>query len=206
MTIAALTETVRGYERGLAALRESLRVAVLEERAMRTTFDARAGELSRLLAALQSIERTGGATAFLHPDGPLPAIRAGMLAADLVPALAARAEAVRADLADLSAVVALQRAAEGQLEAGLDGIRSARLALAQAISNRTDLPEPVATDEAAIAALVNSAETLSGFAATFMETGAAPPNLRADWSLPALGNRLRGFNEPGPDGVARPQW
>ena len=204
--IVALTETVRGYETGLSALRESLRVAVLEERALRENFNAEASELSGLLATLQSIERSAAQASLLHPDGALPAIRAGMLTSELVPALTARAEVLSNELADLTAVVSLQRAVEGQLESGLADVREARLALAQAISNRTQRPNPLATDEAALQALVNSAETLSGFAASFMsnDTAAAPPV--RDWPLPVLGNRLRGFDEPGADGVKRPGW
>ena len=203
--IAALTETVRGYETGLSALRESLRVAVLEERALREVLNSQSDELSALLAVLQMIERRGGGAAFLHPEGTLPAIRAGMLSADLVPGLAARAEELTAELTDLSAVVALQRSAEQQLETALGEFRTARLTLAQAISNRTDLPQRVATDDAAMQALVNSAETLSGFAASLMADAVAPPP-RSDWALPVLGNRLRGFEEPGADGVVRPGW
>ncbi len=204
--ILALTETVRGYEKGLAALRESLRLAVLEERAMREDFSIKAEELSRLLATIQAIERSGTEASLLHPEGPLPAIRAGMLTADLVPALAVRAEALSEELADLTAVVSLQTSAKAQLELGLSGIRAARLELAQAISNRTGLPEPVATDEAALQALVNSAETLSGFAASLMSEEArnAPP--LEGWQLPVIGNRLRGFDEPDADGIARPGW
>ena len=203
--IAALTETVRGYELGLTALRESLRMAVLEERALRVDLLGRSEELTRLLAALQAIERRGGATAVVHPDGVLPAIRAGMLTADLVPALSARAATLSGELADLSAVVALQRSAQTQLDAALSEIRAARLALAQAISNRTPLPDRVATDDAAMQALVNSAETLSGFAASLMADAQSP--LATDtWAQPVLGDLLRGFKEAGADGLARPGW
>ena len=84
-------------------------------------------------------------------------------------------------------------------------IRAARLALAQAISNRTPLPDRVATDDAAMQALVNSAETLSGFAASLMADAQSP--LATDtWAQPVLGDRLRGFKEAGADGLARPGW
>ncbi len=204
--IVALTDTVRGYEKGLAALRESLRVAVLEERALRMEFADEAAELTGLLATLQAIERGSAQASLLHPDGTLPAIRAGMLTSELVPALVARSDALSNELADFSAVVALQRSVEAQLETGLADIRSARLALAQAVSNRTERPSPLATDEAALQALVNSAETLSGFAASFMSSDATDAPVPRDWPLPVLGNRLRGFEEAGADGIRRPGW
>ncbi|MEM9971559.1 MAG: peptidase M23, partial [Pseudomonadota bacterium] len=203
--VAALTDTVQAYERGLSALREGLRGVTLEERALRADLSGQEAELGRLLAALQSIERGRGATALLHPDGPLPAIRAGMLTAELVPALNARAQVLAEELADLRATIALRQAAETQLETGLTGIRDARLALAQAISNRTDLPARLATDEAAMQALINDAETLAGFAANFTAPAVSADHPTA-WPLPVLGTLLRDFNEVGADGIARPGW
>ena len=204
--IAALTETVRAYERGLAAMREGLRRAALEERALAQTLEGRDAELMQLLAALQSIERSGGAAQILHPDGALPAIRTGMLASELVPALNARAQALASDLTVIQDIVALQEAGQAQLETGLSGIRDARLALAQAVSNRTDLPETAATDDAIMEALINSSETLAAFADNFVsepDTQSAP---EGPWPLPVLGQPLRAFNEADAAGVRRPGW
>ena len=204
--IAALTTTVQAYERGLTAMREGLRRAALEERAIRSDLETRDAELMQLLAALQSIERSGGAAQILHPDGPLPAIRTGMLASELVPALNARAQIVARDLSVVQDIIALQTAGQQQLEDGLAGIRAARLALSEAISNRTDLPETAATDDATMQALINSSETLTAFADNFTTdpTGTAPAD--STWPLPVTGRILRDFNEADAVGVRRPGW
>ncbi len=204
--IAALTTTVRAYERGLAAMREGLRQASLEESALRERLAGRDAELMELLATLQSIERSGGATQMLHPDGLLPAIRAGMLASAFVPALNTRAQSVALELSEMRAIVALQTAGQAQLEEGLAGIRAARLALSKAVSNRTDLPEPAATDDATMEALINSSETLAAFADNFTTTPTNADVLDQTWDLPVMGRMLRAFDEPDTGGVRRPGW
>ena len=204
--ISALTTTVRAYERGLAAMREGLRLASLEERALRDTLAGRDAELMQLLAVLQAVERGGDATRMLHPDGPLPAIRAGMLAGEFVPALNARARSVASDLEDMQAVIAVQRAAQSQVEEGLAGIRTARLALAEAVSNRTDLPQTAATDDATMEALINSSETLAAFADNFSAQASAPVPDDEIWELPVIGRILRGYKEADAAGVQRPGW
>lgn len=204
--IAALTTTVRAYEQGLQAMREGLRRAALEERALRDRLSGKDAELMQLLATLQSIERSGGATQSLHPDGPLPAIRTGMLASAFVPALNERAAGVAAELQTVQDLVAVQRAGQSQLEEGLAAIRDARLALAEAVSNRTDLPPRVATDDAAMEALINSSETLAAFADTFATESPWTTAIVESWRLPVMGTILRGFNEADAAGVRRPGW
>lgn len=204
--IAALTKTVRAYERGLAAMREGLRQASLEERALREQLAGRDAELMALLATLQSIERSGGTTQMLHPDGPLPAIRAGMLAGAFVPALNTRAQSLADELTDMRAIVAVQSAGQTQLENGLAGIRAARFALADAVSKRTDLPQSAATDDATMEALINSSETLAAFADNFTTQSPWVNPVDETWDLPVIGRVLRGFNEPDAAGVRRPGW
>lgn len=204
--IAALTRTVRAYERGLTAMREGLRSAALEERAIRSDLATRDAELMQLLAALQSIERSGGAVQILHPDGPLPAIRTGMLASELVPGLNARAQVVARDLSRVQDIIALQRAGQKQLEDGLAGIRAARLALSQAVSNRIDLPETASTDAATMEALINSSETLAAFADNFASEPPVTIPANTSWNLPVAGRILRNFNEADAAGVRRPGW
>lgn len=65
--VAALTETVRAYEAGLAALREGLRHATIRERAIEGAFAAESDRLSRLLGVLQTIEAAPETNLLLHP-------------------------------------------------------------------------------------------------------------------------------------------
>ncbi len=204
--ITALTATVQAFEKGLTAMREGLRRASLAERIQRDALAGHDAELSRLLGVLQTIERSGGTRAALHPEGPLPAIRAGMLAGDLVPALNARAQSLAVELEDLTAIVALQRAGEAQLEDGLKSIRAARLALAEAVSERTNLPDEVATDDAAMQALINSSETLRAFADALVTDSPWTGSIDENWAMPVQGRILRAFDEADAAGIARPGW
>ncbi len=205
--ISALTQTVRAYEAGLSAMREGLRRAALEERAKRAALQGKEQELARILAAIQNIERTRATGAsLLHPEGPLSTIRAGMLAGDLVPALNARAQVLADEVAELAIIVALQRAGEMLLEKGLESIRTARLALTDAVSKRVNLPGAVATDDAAMQALINSAETLSAFADNLVTTSPWKGTIEENWVMPVLGRVLRDFDEADAAGVRRPGW
>ena len=168
--IGALTATIRAYEQGLGALRDALRNAALQERAIRARFDAEAEDLARILAALETLGRAPEADTLLHPSGGLGTARASMLMADVTPALNAEVAALRAELNDLAVLMVLRRDALETLEAGLQGIQAARSALGQAVSGRTELPPALSTDAAAMQALLNDAETLDAFAATLADT------------------------------------
>ena len=96
--VAALTETIQAYEQGLAAMRASLRQAAINESQLQARLQARDGEVAQLLSVLQSIGGDPSPVVLLHPDGPMGTARAGMLLAELSPALNARAEALRLDL------------------------------------------------------------------------------------------------------------
>lgn len=205
--VAALTGTVRAYERGLAAMREGLRGAALEERRLRARLDGKDERLADLLSVLSALERAPDAQSLLHPGGALPSARAGMLVADVVPSLQAEAAALAEELQTLETLVALQSSGLQTLEDGLAQVREARLALSTAVSERTDLPPALATDAAAIEALINSTETLAAFADALVGsadeslTRLAPP-----WNLPAAGPVLRRFNEADAAGIRRPGW
>jgi septal ring factor EnvC (AmiA/AmiB activator) len=207
--IAALTETIQAYEAGLAALRESLQDTLLAERAIRQSFAEDAQTLSVLLAALAANERTPRDAALLHPGGPLEAARAGMILADVTPALEAKVRALKEPLIALSELSALRSSAETTLSAGLEGIQDARAKLGAAVSERTR-PDASPTDTAALQAIVNSADTLEGFAATLSGLPDQPGGdtafsaQKGTLSLPVKGRVATRYNQTGTDGVARP--
>jgi len=210
--IAALTATVRAYEDGLAALRDGLRRATIRQRTLATTLDSKRDEVARLLAVLQSIGRTPEPLLLLHPSGPLGTARSGMMLADVTPGLQAEAEALRAELEEVAALAAVQEGAAAVLQKGLDGAQAARAALAQAVSDRADLPRRFAEDPAATAALLAATETLDQFAASLGqivgdELAAAAPDARAlagRLPLPVAGTVLRGAGQADAAGVVRP--
>ncbi len=63
--------------------------------------------------------------------------RAGMLLAELTPALNARADALRQDYEDIKTLRALQTDAAQRLQDGLTELQAARAALNQAMANQT---------------------------------------------------------------------
>lgn len=210
--VAALTQVIRAYEEGLQALREGLRRARIRETAIRQRFDAESGRLSQLLGVLQAIQATQGPALLLHPSGPVDTARAGMVLAEVTPALRAEAEALRATLEEVAVLRGLQESALDTLQTGLAGVQRARTDLAQAISDRRDLPRRFLSDPEALRRLIESAETLEGFASGLAalapeEDGPLLPRFsdaRGQLPLPVTGRVLRRFGETDAAGITRP--
>ena len=215
--VAALTETVQGFEAGLQAMREGLRRAAAREAQLRRDLKRREGDTARLLGVLQSMGRgmgpNGAPVMLLHPDGPMGTARAGMILADVTPALEAGAAELRRDLEEIEILRALQKGAAETLQEGLSGIQTARAELSQAIADRTDLPQRFADDPVKIALLIASTETLNGFASGLVDiqgVGESPvslPDLEAqkgELLLPVEAQVLRHAGEADAAGVRRP--
>ncbi|MEM6374000.1 MAG: peptidase M23 [Pseudomonadota bacterium] len=210
--VRALTQTVQAYEAGLSAMRAGLRRAAIRESQLRGQLEARDTEISALLAVLQTLTPGQAPTAFLHPDGPNGTARAGMLLAELTPALNQRAERLRRDLSDVEGLRLLQEQAAAQLQLGLSEVQSARAALNQAMANRTDLPVRFTQDPVRTAILIDSAETLDAFSSGLTEivsddVGWSPPDIADQIGalpLPVRGLILRAAGEPDAAGVTRP--
>ena len=202
--IAALTNTIRALEDGLSALREGMRRVA----ARQTRVEARLGigedRLEALAASLMRMGQAPPPALALHPDGPLETARAGMLAAGVVPALRAEADAVRAELSELAAIRALQESAAGTLEEALAGLSRARADLALALRERRDAPR-LLDDPQMLAALAAASDTLDGFASAFAPDPGAPADVpKGEIALPVPATLLRGYEEPDARGVARP--
>ncbi|MEM9797780.1 MAG: peptidoglycan DD-metalloendopeptidase family protein [Pseudomonadota bacterium] len=203
--VSALTDVVRAYEDGLAALRLGLRNVTVQERTLARDLEARQDRLSRLLAVLQRMERLPSTLLLAHPSGALDTARASMLLSDGLPALEAEAAELRADLATLAALRAAQTAAATDLTAGLSGIASARLALSEAIADRTALPRPLAEDPAAAEALAARVATLDAFAEGLSELPRVrPAPVSGPFDLPVRGDLIRAFGAADASGTARP--
>jgi septal ring factor EnvC (AmiA/AmiB activator) len=162
--VAALSQTIRAYEKGQASLRSALRQADLREDELTRRFAAKQDRLTRLIGTLSALEPEMGPLLLLHPGGPLGTVRSGMLMADMTPALQAEVDVVRADLEELRQLRDLQLAAGQTLQTGLERATDARSALSQAISDRTDLPKRFTEDPDVLLGLLESADTLDAFA------------------------------------------
>ncbi len=210
--VAALTRTIRAYESGLTALRDGLRRAAIQEAALTRAFEVKRDRVARLLGVLQGIETASAPLVPLHPSGPVETARAGMLVAGLTPALQQEADALRRELQDITLLRALQDSAADSLREGLAGVQQARTALSQAISHRTNLPQRFLSDSAALARLVENADTLESFAsglADLERIGADAPGpdfagTRGLLPLPVSGTVLRRPGEADAAGITRP--
>lgn len=210
--VKALTETIQAFETGLGAMREGLRRVAIKEAELSTKLNARDGEVAQLLGALQSIGANPSPVTLLHPSGPTGTARAGMLLAELTPALNRRADGLRRDLEDVQTLRALQTDAAKRLQDGLTEVQAARTALNEAMANRTDLPLRFTEDPVRTAILIASTETLDGFASGLSEivtneVAPAPAILdgeAGDLPLPVQGLVLHGAGDVDAAGVKRP--
>lgn len=207
--IAALTETVRAYETGLAALRSALREAEIREAVLQQGFTAERARLSRLVGVLSTLEATPKPVFLLHPDGPLGSARAGMMVSDLTPSVAAQVQDIQARLEELRLIRAAQVSTRDLLAEGLRGVQTARVALSDAMGRRIALPDRVRPDPTLLRQLLQSSDSLAGFAAGLAALPGpdAPVGFSArkgTLALPVSAQVLRGFNQPDPAGIARP--
>ncbi|NKX45205.1 peptidase M23 [Roseicyclus persicicus] len=209
--VEALTQTVRAYEEGLLALREGMRQAALREQTILLVFEAERDRLGRLLGVLQTIEQAPAPLLLMHPEGALGTARSGMILSDVTPAVAEEARALRTQLQELATLRALQDGALTQLSAALERAQDARTQLSQAIADRRMLPENFIRDEAAMADLIGSVDSLDALAALLAaDPPEAAPDLpdfagaRGTLDLPVLGTVLRRFGEADAAGVTRP--
>lgn len=211
--VAALTQTIRAYEEGLEALREGLRRATIRESAIRAEFETESARVSQLLGVLVNIQSTAGPILLLHPAGPVGTARSGMIVSEITPALQREAERLRLKLEEVALLRALQEGAAGTLEEGLRGVQTARTELSQAVSNRTDLPVRFLSEPEDLQRLINSTETLEGFASGLvgMEIGTDPTDAVRDFTaakgtlpLPVSGTLLRRAGDADAAGIKRP--
>jgi len=211
--ISALTQTIQAYEQGLIAMREGMRRAAIREQSLQLEFDNKSEEVSHLLGILQSIEATSSPLLLLHPSGPIGTARSGMIMSEVTPAIQAQADVLRRQLEEVALLHTLQQSSAQILVNGLRGAQDARTQLSQAISDRVNLPKKFSEDPVKTAILLDSSETLEGFAsglaniAEDTELQVVMPDFEAakgTLSLPVHGTLLRSFNEADAAGVRRP--
>lgn len=201
--IEALTGAVRAYEAGLSVLRADLRQLTLRERELTQALADEDADIASLLALMQNASFQVESQSLLHPGSATDTIRAGTLAALLVPTLYARAADLEERLLELEEIRVVVAGAETLLGEGLQGVREARIALADALAARTDLPPRLATNEAAMEALINSADTLHGLADSLLsERAAAGGEAPRTWLPPVAGRVLSALRDP----LGRPGW
>lgn len=209
--IAALSTTIQAYEDGMVALREGLRDVQLRETTLARVFSARGSDLSRLLAVLMATDRLDANSVLVHPSGALDAARAAQLVGDLAPGLGAEVAALRNELEELRALRRARQYGLLALEQGLGTAQEARIALAQAISERGPLPKRLVDDPERLQMLALDAASLDEFAAELAQGGSALGTTpvagiaaaHGTLDLPVRATILRRFNQPDAAGISR---
>ncbi|WP_407674139.1 murein hydrolase activator EnvC family protein [Paracoccus beibuensis] len=211
--VLALTEVIRGYELGLAALRDGLRQASAREAELRDRFEAQRERLGQVLGAMTALQQSPESTMLLHPAGALANARSAMILSAVTPGLRAEAEALQADLDEIATVRELQANAAGMLGAGLASVQEARRLLVSATKDRSSMPVRYAEDPEELQELHAAADSLDAFADGIarMEKDVGAPmedfeSARGNLPLPVIGTILRPYDEPDAAGVRRPGW
>lgn len=211
--VVALTEVIRGYEAGLAALRDGLRQASAREAELRTRFEAQRDQLGQVLGAMTALQQSPESTMLLHPAGALANARSAMLLSGVTPGLRAEAEALQGDLDEIATVRELQSNAAGMLGSGLASVQEARRLLSSAVTDRSSMPLRYSEDPEELSALREAAQSLDDFANGIakMEKDIGAPmddfeSAQGSLRLPAIGTILRPYNEPDAASVKRPGW
>lgn len=209
--IAALTRAIQAHEAGLSALREGLRDATLREATIDRLFERQQQQISRLLGAMMAVERIEGPVMLVHPQGPLATARAGMMIADLAPAMQTQAQRIGSLARELAELRALREVAITTLQAGLSSLQDARAELSQAVADRRDLPPRIAEDEARLLTLLESVHTLEDLAQGLAQRPAGLSDdlpafeaARGRLPLPVVGGVLLRAGEADATAVARP--
>lgn len=208
--VAGLTLAIRAYEDGLSATRDAVRQVSAREEALRAELAAKRAEIARILGVMSAIGSDPGPARYLHPAGPLAAARAGMVLADVTPALQSEADLLRARLQEIGALRQIETRAGETLRAGLTALQAARTDLSQAIAERRDLPQRFTEDPAVMRALLESQDTLDEFAVALAGRQDVVPGegdfalAKGELPLPADGSLLRGFREADAAGIRRP--
>lgn len=211
--VVALTEVIRGYELGLAALREGLRQAHGRELELRERFEAQRAQLAQVLGAMTALQQSPESTMLLHPAGAVANARSGMILADVTPGLRAQAEALQGDLDEIATVRELQSNAAGMLGSGLASVQEARRLLASAAADRSSMPTRYEDEPEELQTLREAADSLDVFARGIarMEKDVGAPmedfeGAQGSLRLPVVGTILRPYDEPDAAGVRRPGW
>lgn len=206
--VAALGRAIEAYDAALSVLRDGVAEAAGREQAIGVDLSDRRQEISRLLAALETMSRTPQPAQAMHPLGPIGAAQAAAMMSHLTPALQEQASKLTDELASLQAARKLRTEGEMSLHAGLATLTSAQERLSEAIARAN--PGQPGPESPSATMLARDALTLTDLAATLARSASAappasaPPDGPSPYAWPADGTVLRHYNEPDAARVRHP--
>jgi septal ring factor EnvC (AmiA/AmiB activator) len=210
--LQAYAQAIRGYEVAMLAARAGLAELNDTNAIVATRMQVKKERVEQVLGAVQIIGQTPQPLAYLHPDGPLSAVRAGMTLTDLLPRLRAEVTELKSEIDRLDTLAALQAATLEDLRTARTDISAARGAVLIALENNVALTRAERDEETRRNAIARNARNLrelsDGLSSLRQTTGAVPDvplaALKGKLRLPVTGRLLRGFEEKDAAGIARP--
>lgn len=205
--LAALGQAVTAHEAALSALRAGLRAMAASEQDMTGEIDAEAGQLRRLISALQSLSRAPASALLAARGGPLQATRAAMLMAGIAPELDRRVAALGQRLRALQALRKSQEQVRAEARGALASLQELRAETTNALGRRDRaglVARPELRRQAKAAAA--RARDLDGLAAALGQAGMKTDAPFGAAPLPVAGRIIAGFGEPDPWGRAGHGW
>ncbi len=207
--VVVISDAIRSLEEGLAALRLALMASKAIELEKQTAYTANRRAFGQLLAVLERLGLNSTARSALHPGGATDAIRAGMILSRLTPDLRAKSEALRGELASLSAINRLHEEALDKLHTSLTALQDARNRLAVAVREDMDMSGNNIASSVDVNTLAGASRSLGELAAKLSGLQAAGAQLIVRRSsrgipYPVAGVTVRRFNEPNRAGIRQP--
>jgi septal ring factor EnvC (AmiA/AmiB activator) len=205
--LAALGQAVTAHEAALSALRAGLRAMAASEQDMTGEIDAEAGQLRRLISALQSLSRAPASALLAARGGPLQATRAAMLMAGIAPELDRRVAVLGQRLLALQALRKSQEQVRAEARGALASLQELRAETTDALGRRDRaglVARPELRRQAKAAAA--RARDLDGLAAALGQAGMKTDAPFGAAPLPVAGRIIAGFGEPDPWGRAGHGW
>lgn len=206
--VAALGRAIEAYDAALSVLRDGVAEAAAREQAIGVDLSDRREEISRLLAALETMSRTPQPVQAMHPLGPVGAARAAAMMTRLTPELQAQAEKLSGELDGLQAARRLRTQGETSLQAGLATLTAAQARLSDAMSRAA--PPEAGPDSPTATLLARDSVTLGDLAAALARSAGAappaamPPTAPTPYAWPIDGAVLHHYNEPDAAHVRHP--
>jgi murein hydrolase activator len=168
---------VRDVEAKIDATQSRLQTLDQRQQVLQKSFDDRRGVIIEILAALQRVSRQPPPALLVQPDDALKALRTAITLGAVVPDMRAEADAIAADLADLSRVrkdIVTERAGLSQ---SLDQLAHEQLRLNMLIDarqkNQSAAEQALATEQQHAEQLAHQADNLTDLIAR-LETSLAP--------------------------------
>ncbi len=170
--VRALTQTIRAYEDGLAAMRERPASGCDARGAtVRAVWRPATRKSQTLLGVLAKHRVAGAPVALLHPAGPMGTARSGMMLADITPALNAEARRLRAGSRRGAGAARPCKRTLPHACSWACKVQQARTALNRRLPTAPNCRSRFTEDPVRTAILIASTETLDGFASGLSRIG-----------------------------------